>query len=244
MAYGGRTGTRPTATGQRIFLITMMLGVSGTVEAPRAYAWDLDAVRVTTDTVPAVRRQLFERRVVFSPTYLKRIFSAALDERSIARFNEQTEFAAGYAERYGITQDLAETIVSTAIAEGLDPELGFRMIRVESVFQPNARGRFGALGLTQLMPSTARAVDSSLRTEAQILDPIANLRTGFRYLRRMIERYGGDVRLGLLAYNRGEGTVDRVLRSGEDPENGYSTKVLGTGPDRYEGEGLLDSDWP
>jgi hypothetical protein len=55
----------------------------------------------------------------------------------------------------------------------------------------------------------------------------------------MIERYDGDVRLGLLAYNRGERAVDRDLRNGRDPENGYSTKVLGSVRDRYDGDGLL-----
>jgi soluble lytic murein transglycosylase-like protein len=78
-----------------------------------------------------------------------------------------------------------------------------------------------------------------LRTEAQILEPGANLRTGFRYLREMIDRYGGDVRLGVLAYNRGEGAVDRALRAGRDPENGYSPKVLGGAENRYSGKGIL-----
>jgi len=130
-------------------------------------------------------------------------------------------------------------IVDSAIAEGIDPELGFRIVRVESVFGPNARGRYGALGLTQLMPATARSIDRSLRTEAQILEPVTNLRTGFRYLRMMIERYEGDVRLGLLAYNRGLGTVDRALRAGRDPENGYSPKVLGGSGSQYTGKGII-----
>jgi hypothetical protein len=55
----------------------------------------------------------------------------------------------------------------------------------------------------------------------------------------MIERYD-DVRLGLLAYNRGQTAVDRALRRGADPENGYSHKVLGTrGSKPYQGPGLL-----
>ncbi|MEX2571490.1 MAG: transglycosylase SLT domain-containing protein [Gemmatimonadota bacterium] len=147
--------------------------------------------------------------------------------------------AAAYARRYGISQGLALQIIDTALREGLDPELGFRLVRVESVFRANARGPAGALGLTQLMPSTARALDRSLRTEAEILDPANNLRTGFRYLRTLIERYGGDVRLGVLAYNRGETAVNRALRAGRDPENGYSSKVLGSAPNQYTGSGLL-----
>lgn len=146
--------------------------------------------------------------------------------------------AATFAHIYGTSPELARLIIDSAIAEGINPDLAFRLVRVESVFRPRARGPRGALGLTQLMPSTARSIDRSIRTEAQILEPATNLRLGFRHLRRMIERYGGDVRLGLLAYNRGEGTVDGALRSGRDPENGYSRKVLGTdGPRPYRGSG-------
>jgi soluble lytic murein transglycosylase-like protein len=146
--------------------------------------------------------------------------------------------AASFARIYGTSPELARLIIDSAIAEGINPDLAFRLVRVESVFRPRARGPRGALGLTQLMPSTARAIDRTVRTEAQILEPETNLRLGFRHLRRMIDRYDGDVRLGLLAYNRGEGTVDRALRSGRDPENGYSRKVLGTHGHRpYRGSG-------
>jgi soluble lytic murein transglycosylase-like protein len=147
--------------------------------------------------------------------------------------------AAAYARRYGISQELALDIVEHAKVQGLDPELGFRLVRVESVFKVSARGPQGALGLTQLMPSTARSLDRSLDTEREVLDPDRNLEVGFRYLRQMIERYD-DVRLGLLAFNRGETAVDRALGGGADPENGYSHKVLGTrGSKPYQGPGLL-----
>ncbi|MDQ3556496.1 MAG: transglycosylase SLT domain-containing protein [Gemmatimonadota bacterium] len=148
-----------------------------------------------------------------------------------------------YAGRYRIPLQLARTILEAAQAEGLDPELGFRLVRVESVFKTNARGAGGALGLVQLMPGTARSIDRALRTEEEILKPETNLRVGFRYLRQMIRRYEGDVRLGLLAYNRGETVVDRALKRGADPENGYSHKVLGTRTGitgtPYKGSGIV-----
>lgn len=144
-----------------------------------------------------------------------------------------------YTARYPVSNELATKIVESAAAEGIDPELAFRLVRVESHFRTRARGPGGSLGLTQLMPSTARYLDRSLRSEEEILDPQTNLRLGFRYLRSMIDRYG-DVRLGLLAYNRGPVAVDRALRNGTDPENGYSRRVLGTRPtNRYRGNGLL-----
>jgi soluble lytic murein transglycosylase-like protein len=76
-----------------------------------------------------------------------------------------------------------------------------------------------------------------MTTRERILEPVPNLRVGFGYLRRLIDKYDGDVRLALLAYNRGEGAVDRDLRSGRNPENGYTRRVLGMGRDRYRGTG-------
>lgn len=153
----------------------------------------------------------------------------------------RAEFGAwGYARRYEISEEMARMIHEEARKEGIDPELAFRLVRVESRFHPRARSHAGALGLTQLMPGTARSIDRRMRTAEAVLEPRANLRVGFRYLRRLIDHYEGDVRLALLAYNRGENAVDRALRRGRDPENGYSRKVLGTGADRYRGRGVAE----
>jgi hypothetical protein len=200
---------------------------------------------MTGDTVRPFRPRLFERRVFFVPEYLTRLLAAATakrggEEEEATPKERMVARAAMYAATYNIDGGLALQIVESAFAEGVDPDLAFRLIRTESVFRPNARGPQGALGLMQLMPQTARAIDRNLQTESQILDPVTNLRTGLRYLRMMIEKYGGDVRLGLLAYNRGEGTVDRALRQGRDPENGYSDRVLGTGANPYRGAGLVN----
>jgi soluble lytic murein transglycosylase-like protein len=143
-----------------------------------------------------------------------------------------------YTSRYTVSRDIARKIVEESTAAGVDPELVFRLVRVESRFHARARSPGGALGLMQLMPGTARRLDRSLTSDADILDPRTNLRLGLRYLRGLINRYD-DVRLGLLAYNRGPGAVDRALQRGEDPENGYSRKVLGTGSNQYRGEGLI-----
>lgn len=217
-----------------------ILSNSGTAHASTAHL-------LPVDTLPEVRED-GPRRLLFSPQYLSRILKSSLPGDADATMTTEVERpmvegqAVANARRYNIPIALALQITESAIAEGVDPDLGFRLVRVESVFNPRARSPGGALGLMQLMPSTARAIDRSLTTEAKIMDPENNLRTGFRYLRRMIERYEGDVRLGLLAYNRGETAVDRALRAGRDPENGYSGKVLNlTGRDEYRGDGLIDS---
>jgi soluble lytic murein transglycosylase-like protein len=154
------------------------------------------------------------------------------------RFREMNARPFTYALRYRISPDLANTIHEAAQGEGIDPELAFRLVRVESNFNPRARSYAGAMGLTQLMPGTARSIDRRMADRSRLLDPDANLRVGFRYLRTLLRHYDGDVRLALLAYNRGEGNVDRDLRRGRNPENGYSGKVLGRGTDRYSGSGL------
>ena len=59
-----------------------------------------------------------------------------------------------------------------------------------------------------------------------LFDRALNLDLGFRYLRSLIDKYDGNVRLALLAYNRGPGTVDRILARGGDPDNGYADRVL------------------
>jgi soluble lytic murein transglycosylase-like protein len=143
---------------------------------------------------------------------------------------------AAYALRYRISPQLAHAIHDAAEAQGLDPELAYRLVRAESGFNPRARSHAGALGLTQLMPGTARWLDPRMTTAERIMEPEANLAVGFRYLRRLVDKYG-DLPLALLAYNRGEGAVDRDLRRGRNPENGYTRMVLGSGGSRYGGDG-------
>lgn len=171
-------------------------------------------------------------------TFSREFWSWLRDEAR--RFRELNGGPFAFAMRYRIDGDLAREIHQAAQEEGIDPELAFRLVRVESAFNPRARSRVGALGLTQLMPSTARIFDRSLTHEG-ILAPGTNLRVGFRYLRGLINKYDGDVQLALLAYNRGDGAVDRDLRRGRNPENGYSRQVLGVGFDRYSGSGVVSS---
>jgi soluble lytic murein transglycosylase-like protein len=222
------------------FAALLLIGAPSAEEA-QAEQVESTVATLAPDTVPQ-GSGLLGRRILFSPEYLNRLIEAQRRPPTVAVAIEpptSQALAPLYARRYGISEALSLQIIDSAIAEGLDPELGFRLVRVESLFRPNARGPSGSLGLTQLMPGTARAIDRTLRTDAEILDPATNLRTGFRYLKRMIDRYDGDVRLGVLAYNRGENAVDRALDRGQDPENGYSSKVLGQGGNRYTGSGVV-----
>jgi soluble lytic murein transglycosylase-like protein len=127
---------------------------------------------------------------------------------------------------YRVSDRLARQIHSAAVDNGIDPALAFGLVRTESGFRNSATSHVGATGLTQLMPATARWLEPGT-TRSDLRDSETNLRIGFRYLRGLIRRYDGDTTLALLAYNRGPGTVDRLVRRGRDPDNGYADMVRG-----------------
>jgi len=91
-----------------------------------------------------------------------------------------------------------------APAYDLDPELVLALITVESMFNPVARSPKSAQGLMQLMPATANRFGVT-----DVLDPVDNLRGGMAYLRWLLVRFKGDLRLALAGYNAGEGAVRR-----------------------------------
>lgn len=140
-----------------------------------------------------------------------------------------------YSSRYGVAADLATSIYDIAQAEGIEPDLGFRLVRVESQFNERATSPVGAVGLTQLMPATARYFQKGVTTQ-QLYDRETNLRIGFRYLRTLIQQYEGDLKLALLVYNRGPVAVARARSAGLDPANGYDRMVAGG----YRGSGVVD----
>ena len=146
----------------------------------------------------------------------------------IAETREETERRKQVDEavaKYDISRDLAEDIFDIAREQEIEPKLAYGLVRTESTFDERAVSHVGARGLTQVMPRTAAWLVPGTKTE-DLYDRQTNLRLGFRYLDQMIDKYRGDVRLALLAYNRGPGTVDKVLKRGGNPDNGYADKVL------------------
>jgi soluble lytic murein transglycosylase-like protein len=155
----------------------------------------------------------------------------AADARRVAVFR--------YAARYDIPFDLALAVYHAAEDEGVDPDLAFRLVAVESEFNEHAVSGAGALGLTQLMPATAAELRPGISRE-EIFRRETNLRLGLRYLHGLIREYHGRVPDALHAYNRGPGTVDRIRAAGGDPANGYADRVLGHGAGAYRGTGTID----
>ena len=100
--------------------------------------------------------------------------------------------------------DYDEVIRSASDRHSIDADLVRAVIKAESDFNSNARSRKGAMGLMQLMPDTAR-----LHNVLNAFDPVDNIEGGVRHLRMLLERYQGDLRLSLAAYNAGSGAVEK-----------------------------------
>lgn len=114
-----------------------------------------------------------------------------------------------------------EIIAAVSQAHGVDPMLVKALIQVESNYKPGARSPRGAMGLMQLMPSTAR--EYKVRNP---FDPKANIEAGIKHLKGLIDRFKG-VELALAAYNAGEGAVKKF--NGIPPyreTRNYVSKIL------------------
>ena len=127
---------------------------------------------------------------------IRRITSQKASDVARSRPKPLTGTTAKRRDRY------ASAIDTEARRHGVDPDLVHAVIRAESAYNPRARSHAGACGLMQLMPATARRFGVR-----DIWEPAQNIRGGVTYLRFLLDRFGGDIRLVLAAYNAGEGAV-------------------------------------
>jgi len=157
---------------------------------------------------------------------LRTQLNAEQSEAELQRMRaDRAEAILRFSKEHPVSVDLAEVIYDAALAAGIEPGLAFEIVRLESRFNPQAVSSVGAIGLAQVMPRTAVLYDSTI-TRDSLFDPATNLRIGFRFFRDLLERYDYDLRLALLAYNRGPGRVGDIIARGGDPANGYASRIL------------------
>ena len=99
-------------------------------------------------------------------------------------------------------------------------ELNFlkAVAKLESDFDPNCVSSAGAVGIMQMMPSTAEGLGVE-----DIYDPYQNIMAGAKYLRQMLDRFNGDYELAYAGYNAGP---NAVARAGGIPQNGETPKAV------------------
>ena len=103
-----------------------------------------------------------------------------------------------------LTTGIDEAVQRIAAEHSLPPQLIHSVIKVESNYNPHAISSKGALGLMQLIPSTARRFGVT-----DVFNPVQNIQGGARYLRYLLDLYAGSYPLALAAYNAGEAAVTR-----------------------------------
>ena len=101
-----------------------------------------------------------------------------------------------------------ETIRDAGVENGVEPALVAAVIRTESGFDPEVESSQGAYGLMQIQPETARFISERSGIASDYQGPKTNIRMGTWYLNYLRDRYEGDERLVLAAYNSGTGQVD------------------------------------
>jgi len=165
-------------------LVALAILATGSVADAQIYTWrDASGTLMMADTAPT--EAMAEVRTF-----------------KVARSTEPIRVTRPVSSAYRADYD--DLIVKHAQVNNLRPDLVRAVVQVESGYNPGAVSSKGAMGLMQLMPTTA----SQLGVRAPF-DPEENIRGGTTYLRQLLDRFQGNEELALAAYNAGPMAVDR-----------------------------------
>ena len=177
-------------------LLVLMLCLTGGLGFPQAARGQIatttldDGRRMFVNAEPPVTAKLIPHKSANKAIYLP-------SETSFTGVDRP----AMYLDRDGTDRLVREA----AQRHNVDPALVRAVIETESNWNPTAKSRKGAMGLMQLIPSTAVRFGVN-----DALSPRQNVDAGVHYLKTLLERYNGNLDLALAAYNAGEGAVDRA----------------------------------
>jgi soluble lytic murein transglycosylase len=186
-------------------------------DKPRLLA-SLGMVEESRTEMAAARKKAGDKKAAFPG--LARIYLEMKDYRSaIALFLQNRPvkwdtaslplWTAGYPLVY--SAPVAQYTAANALSEGLI----YALMRAESGFSPTIKSPVGAIGLMQLMPSTAKATarENGVFDPLRLVVPDYNIRLGTRHFRDLMKGYDGDVIYSIAAYNAGSAAVDRWRKS-------------------------------
>lgn len=136
--------------------------------------------------------------------------------------------------------DYAEQILDNAAVYELQPALVAAIVHVESHSQRDAVSPKGAVGLMQIMPDTGAWIYSKITggeaadfDMSKLTDPDTNIAFGCWYMRFLLDKYNGDTKLALIAYNAGPGNLDKWLDDAEISPAGTLSRIPFAETERY-----------
>ncbi len=188
-----RSGTRPD------FGAALRAALVG---APDAKPLDLAVIEILSRTLEMVLADGQSEEITLAPPLFQP--SAPSREAAPATNNPSQGWPDTASNYLHGRQDFESTIKEAAQKYGVEPALIKSVITAESGGNPRAVSPAGAQGLMQLMPSTAADLGVT-----NPFDPAQNVMAGTRYLRQLLDRYHGNLKLALAAYNWGMGNLEK-----------------------------------